>query len=179
MEDLPEEEQDTSGGFPLQQGLLRLCSRSSRGSRELLPSHHEAPWMARRCRLVSMPPLRPPLLLPPLLCRHEQVRRGPAEPGQHVLHEQHGAVPVCRARAAAEVRARCSTRAGAAWMPSGGNAALVAWLLLVCSPQPVVSLLPPPPARAAWSTMRALGPLGWAAMATTASRWPLATCSRA
>ena len=43
------------------------------------------------------------------LCRHEQVRRWPAEPGQHMLHEQHGAVPLRRARAAAEVRAAGSS----------------------------------------------------------------------
>ena len=104
MEDLPEEEQDTSGEMGGCWGWAgSLGGRHSgppAGPRE--DRQPPARWR-QRWRVHCLAPRPPPRLLP--CCRrHEQVWRWAGEPGQHLLHEQHCAVPVCSARAAHQVR---------------------------------------------------------------------------
>lgn len=109
MEDLPEEEQDTSGAMG--QAAGRLGSRCKRCRRRRWRRRLQAVGAATHA--VQR---RPHCCRRPRCCRHEQVWCGAAEPGQHMLHEQHGAVPIRCARAARQVRC---------WTPSGCR--LVLW----------------------------------------------------
>ena len=99
MEDLPEEEQDTSGEGAGWLGHVALWLKrpDCRGGRS---------WGGRRAppAVVQPPKHVPGVNAMQVLCRHGQVRRRPGEPGQHLLPEQHGAVPLRGARAAQQVR---------------------------------------------------------------------------
>lgn len=134
MEDLPEEEQDTSGArggggresatdswWDMAECQRQALAGGAVGTAALARaagdcSHRLSQPMGcsmgsgvcavhASCCTRPTPRVSPGLLHPCPASRHEQVRRGPAEPGQHLLHEQHGAVPVRGARAAQQVGA--------------------------------------------------------------------------